>query len=258
MAIPSVDPALFAELNEVLREHPRNEFRLAKLEKTGKALIRSAGEDRIRGYLFLGACAAARGNEEDALRYHQATLALSPGDVQLWNNLLVSMIVLWNAPKAREVSSEILERFRGNRDALTGVKSSLIEMGLLSSAAALARKASLIDEKDHWVSLVDDVLRSFKIDELQVSEAVRAARDSLRDLGFARPEFSCDALESDDASPGALAYGFHPPASSDSLTDVQRALFEAMAKKQLPAEESGAITFYVSHSWDKVPAQSGA
>lgn len=249
MAVPSVDPKLLIDLNEALGEYPPNELKLAKLERAGRALLKASGPEQIRGYLFLAGCAAVRGDSDSAKKFHQATLALAPGDAELWNNFLVSMIAVWDAPKALELAREIGQRFPGNAKTLIATKDSLIELGLLKSASEFCREHRIKANDSSWMDSIHEILEHYGITELDLSAAVKAARAVLREQGMPRPQFSCDALDSDTGAPGSIAFGFHPHGDVGSLTEVQKLLFSELARMELRAEESGAITFYLSPAW---------
>jgi len=242
MPQPKPDTSLFDELAAVFASFPKDVVGLARIERKARELSAVAPLD---AYMVLGACAAVRGDAEAATQHHEASLRVAPARLDAWCNYVTSLMVLGEWARVRHLIFEIGSRFPSNPHAHSAAMNALIELGLLQSATTFA--ASFCQQRvDHAESnRIDAVLVTRGLTEDDLSAAVVCARRFLADNGVVRPGFSCEHIEDDVGGPGELAYGFHISADATTAHALERALFEHLGEARMPAEEAGAVTFFI-------------
>lgn len=239
-----IDVRLLEQLNDAMAN--QDEFGISRVERDARNLLGKSGEEAGVGYTVLGACAALRGEAAQAKAYHEKALRLIPNQVEAWTNYLVSLMVLWDTDAVKSMASNIGAQFRG--DVKTGgkVMATLMELGLLTSAAEF--KANFLDARAElpiWDDRIALVLSARGVTEDQLAEAVRVARNAVSERNV-RGYFSCRALIDEANGPGEIAYGFCVDAAPSEAAAIERHMFDRLDEHSLVAEENGAVTFYVT------------
>ncbi|MCC8361913.1 hypothetical protein LK996_02285 [Lysobacter sp. A6] len=240
MPQPKFDTSMLDEL--VAAFAAKDLVGLARMERMARGI--SAAEP-LDGYMLLGACAAAKGDAEAATLNHEASIHVSPMRLDAWCNYLVSLMILGDSARVRDLAFKIGARFPANPHAHAAAMNALIELGLLQSATRFAAKFCSERVDNDEANCVDAVLSARGFTEDDLSAAVVCARRFLADNGVVRPRFSCEYIEDDEGGPGELAYGFHVKADATAAHLLERALFEHLANARVAAEDAGAVTFFI-------------
>ena len=242
MPQPKLDTSLLDELAGVFASYPRDDMGLARIERSAREMCAT---DPLGGYMALGACAAVRGDAEAAIRHHEASLRVASGHLVVWCNYMTSLMFLGESARVRHLAFEIGKRFRANPNAYSSAINGLIELGLLQSASRFIATFCNQRVDDAESKRIDAVLSTRGLNEDDLSAAVVCARRFLADRGVVRPKFSCEHIEDDVGGPGELAYGFHVQTDPTAAHALECALLEYLCEAHIPAEEEGAVTFFV-------------
>lgn len=243
MPQPQIDIRLLEQLNDAMSN--RDQLAVARIERSGKGLLSQGAADAATGYTILGACAALRGEAEQAKGLHQKALQLLPYDLDVWSNYLVSLMVLWDTASARVLAMEIGEKFHGNYQAQEKVITTLMELGLMATVAEFKEKFTSSQASfPYWDDRIAKVLKDRGVSEDEFSQAVRVARSALQEK-IVCGDYSCHVLIDEASGPGEIAYGFFLDTTPAEAASIERHMFERLDEQTLAAEEKGSVTFYV-------------
>lgn len=239
-----IDIQLLKKLNDAMSNH--DQMAIARIERAGKNLLREGGDQAGVGYTVLGACAALRGEAMQAKEQHEKALRLIPHEPEAWANYLVSLMVLWDTDAVRNLALKMGEKFRGNLQSGEAVMTTLMELGLLTTAAEFKEKfINSSTSLPVWDDRIASVLVEREVSEDQLAQAVRVAREALSEK-CVPGHYSCRALIDEASGPGEIAYGFFVEAAPAEAAAIERHMFERLGEHALVAEEKGAVTFYVT------------
>lgn len=245
MPVAQFDTSLFDQLMRAFATYPKDAVGIARVERVGRALM---ARDAAVAHQVIGACAAARGSTEEAKRHHEQAIRLAPHDDDAWSNFLVSLTILNDIDAVREKAAFIGEHYRSNSRLVKAALDSLVELGLLRSAARFIQMHDMSQHEactSDWHQAIDSLLERHDVDEDDLAQAVAEVRHFLAEKGLTRPEYLCQYVEDDVGGSGEMAFSLHVHSSPDQAIALEGELFQYLAARHLAAEERGAITFYL-------------